>query len=190
MGEISAVKLFVAFILGIVAGAIIALNHGNIWHLGQLDWTSNDWNAVGALGQWAGAIATFSAVAVALKTTYDASKNRIKVEVSFGFLTGIQPEGVQMIIFSATNIGVRQVKLQSSGVVLPNNSQLIFPYDTIDKLPATLQSSDQVTYWVILENVKAALRERNLHGTIKLKVFFTDSHGIRHWGKLKIPIED
>jgi len=183
-------KLLATFLSGLIIGATIALNYNFPLQTWKPDWTANYWNAVGALGQWAGAIATVAAVVIALKTTYDASQNRIKVETSLGFITGLPQEGVQMIFFTAINIGIRQVQLRSSGVILPNNEQLIFPGDTAEKLPATLQSSDQVTYWVVFEDIKNVLREKKLQGSIKVKVFFSDSLGTRHWGKLKINLDD
>lgn len=45
-----------------------------------------DWNAVGAIGVWAGAIATTGAVIVALKQSNDATSTKVKVGVSLGFI--------------------------------------------------------------------------------------------------------
>lgn len=154
------------------------------------DWSATYWSSVGAIGQWVGSIATFAAVFVALKTTNDASRNRIKVTASLGFLTGVSSLSENMIIFTATNIGLRPVQLRSSGIVLPNKTQLVCPSRTQGILPANLQQSEHVMYWVPVKDIADSLRERNYKGKVNLKIFFADSHDIRHWFTLKLNIDD
>ncbi len=151
------------------------------------DW---NWNAIAAIGQWLGAIATFAAVLVALKQSRDASQARIKVDVSGGSiysegrgeLTPTEP----LVIFSATNAGSRVVTLRSLILVLPNkNRQLIGS----PELPKELQIAEQVNILCPCETIHSIFTQQGLEGRVKVSCYFVDSLGNRYATKWKFDME-
>lgn len=149
-----------------------------------------DWNAVGAIGVWAGAIATTGAVIVALKQSSDATSTKVKVGVSLGFIAQGPSTSEFMVILSATNIGLRTVRLTSAGILLSDRKQLIFPSQSAGALPASLQQSETTQFWVEAQDIAERLKEQGYKGIIKVKIFFTDSHDIKHYKKWKFNVND
>jgi len=148
-----------------------------------------NWQIVQALGPWAGAIATTCAVILALRTSRDASAIRVKVKVTMGCF--VQGPGISdaAVFFSATNIGQRPVKLTSFGILMSNGQQLVFP-DTRGALPANLQESDYTQYSLPAKELANSLRNYSLKGTVKLRIYFSDTHDVRHWTKWKFKIDE
>lgn len=77
-----------------------------------------DWNAVGAIGQWLGAIATFSAVVVALWAERRARSTHLSVSVAIGSTpTG---RGAPTVIVRVVNKSGRSVILDGGIILLPD----------------------------------------------------------------------
>jgi hypothetical protein len=81
-----------------------------------------DWNAVGAIGQWAGAIATTAAVVVALSAERRTRRTHVTVGVVSGPLNG-RKKGPAFVI-SAVNRSGRIVILDGAGILLPDGREL------------------------------------------------------------------
>jgi hypothetical protein len=82
-----------------------------------------DWNAVGAIGQWLGAIATFAAVVVALRADRRARTTYIVVGITLGAL-GEKMKGGPAFAISVVNHSGRTVILDGAGILLPDGRQL------------------------------------------------------------------
>ena len=149
-----------------------------------------DWNAVGAIGQWVGAIATTGAVIVALKQAHDATAVRVKVGVSFGLITQASLMSEAMVIFSVSNIGLRTVRLTSAGILLPDRKQMVFPDQSAKALSASLQQSETTQFWVETKDIAENMKAYGYNGTIQVKIFFTDSHDVKHYKKWKFNIDE
>jgi hypothetical protein len=159
---------------------------------GLMDWnalgSSSWWNAVGALGQWAGAVATFSAVVVALKQAHDMTTVRVRVSVTMGFAALGSQISDPMVIVSATNQGHRPVRLTATGMLMPDGRQLVFLEDVRDALPKTLQEAETTQYHVPVGVIARKLREEGFTGEVMVRFYFSDTQDLRHWGKWRISI--
>jgi hypothetical protein len=137
-----------------------------------------DWNAVGAIGQWAGAIATFCAVLVSLKMARDANSIRVKIRAGRGVVTFGQGP-VAVFTFSATNLGSRPVTLTSMGFILPSGIQLL-PKMFSGQLPKKLEPLERLPLIAPVGEMAHLLAESNHQGRVKLRVFFDEESGSRH----------
>jgi hypothetical protein len=146
---------------------------------------SEFWNAVGAIGQWVGAIATAAAVWVALYQIRAASITKLKIHLEEMHRTHDTTDGRLITkyytIITVTNVGPRIVVIQD--VFFRNSvtkSRIPYPFER-SKLPYTLQDSD--IYKIPLESeymlayIKNALPEGKIAG---LDICFRDSHGKIH----------
>lgn len=145
-----------------------------------MTWSIN-WDAVAAIGQWAGAIATFWAVMVALKQVRDASTVRVIVKALPGFISEGPYASENLVFISATNAGQRPVKLTSAGILLPDGNQLMHPGKYGEVLPVTLQEAEEITYHVSARQLAVGLIDRGYSGRIDLKFYFEDTRGVRHY---------
>jgi hypothetical protein len=78
--------------------------------------THSDWEMIGAIGQWVGAIATFGAVALALWQVRSDRRVSLRLRPSHSLIfsgDGTAPEHV--LAFSIANTGFRPVTVQSVG---------------------------------------------------------------------------
>ena len=69
-----------------------------------------DWNAVGAIAQVAGSIATFAAVWVALKLAREEQKIRLRVEAKFMVLVN-ERGSTDLVMVSVDNVGLRPARV-------------------------------------------------------------------------------
>lgn len=109
-----------------------------------------NWNAIGAIGQWVGALATFGAVLVALKQ----NKPKVKVtsivgnEISF---FGQNVKGIatkkNKVFITATNIGLQPVTITHIGFKYSNCNGIINPDPQYGTLPKILMPSESITVW-------------------------------------------
>jgi hypothetical protein len=141
---------------------------------------ATDWNMVGALGQWAGAIATFLAVVVALKTVHDASTIRVDVTAAPGITT---PDGRDAVILTAVNKSHRPVTQTTFGLILPSRKQLVFMDLANRNFPAKLAELDALTIPIPAVQLAAEMAKLGLTAECTLSVFFNDSTDTRHWVK-------
>lgn len=133
-----------------------------------------DWNVVGALGQWAGAIATFMAVVVALYTAQNSIKPKLKLEFSEDeeFPPYEKPHTIYK--FKAINIGVIPVTLVRSTIYIPKASEtLVINITKKGRIETSETTQSIVTHKTIVDK----LNHHKLYGKIKMKFSFTDSSG-------------
>lgn len=146
------------------------------------------WTAFGAIGATAGAIATFAAVVVALWQTKLSYKKKLKL--SFTDDIAVVPDQgstvYRFIGVAATNIGNRDVVIQSWGFICHNKSKYIIVPDISPigrilqtKLPKKLQIEEGISLYydkklfhrLLEENVKTGALKRNK----KIRFYVTDS---------------
>jgi hypothetical protein len=149
----------------------------------------NYWPAVEALGQWAAAFATFVAVLVALKQSKDAGRIKIKVTVTYGFVTGLGTAGPTLLFCQAANVGMRPARLTSTGIYIAREKHLVFPHHQGNALPANLQESEITRFSIPCKDLADALREGGYSGKMKLRLYFSDTHEVRHWKKFTFDID-
>lgn len=135
-----------------------------------------DWNAVAALGQWAGAIATTVAVIVALSAERRARRTFLTVNVTSGPLDG-RKKGSAFII-SAVNQSGRTVKLERAAIFLADG-RLLGPIVT-DKFIGDITDLEKRTYQQPQEEVAAWLI--NLGIVVETELIFKveDTTGKQH----------
>lgn len=73
------------------------------------------WTIVAAVGQVAGAVATFSAVVVSLYLSTSARKPRVKLRVGERIIIGGGVDDRRVLMFSVANVGERNVHVRSLG---------------------------------------------------------------------------
>lgn len=151
-----------------------------------------NWEAVSAIGTWVGGIATFAAVVVALCTSRQATKIKIKVSAGIGFV----PQDGELVpahmVYSAYNNGLRPVHLTDIGVVLPNGQQVCLSMDAEGKrpayvkdlLPAYLNQSDAVQIAVPIGEFVKALINNGCKTQTSLKTFWADASGKQYFTEM------
>lgn len=143
-----------------------------------------DWNAVGAIGQWAAAIATFAAVVVALRVARRASSIRIKVKVSLALRQELSGPSLPIVTFDAVNFSQWPVKVTSIGFRLPNGNEGTAPA-LLKQPPLEAQPLQQISVAVPQRDLAFALRANQFQPGSTLGVYFADSTGKRHWYRWK-----
>lgn len=150
-----------------------------------------DWNMVGALGQWAGAILTALAVVLALKQSRDATTFKLKprADISIYYPPVPPPPGARVstgyvLRFQVTNVGLRPVEVVSSGILLPDKSPLKIGHH----LPQSLQEAESTSHWIWLKDVIAQVKAAGYYKKVNLKYYFSDATGHRHWSKFTLNV--
>jgi hypothetical protein len=75
----------------------------------------NFWTIVAAIGQVAGAIATFGAVLVSLHIARDSRRPRAQVRVGERLIIGGTVRQIEVLMFSVANVGTRTFHVRSIG---------------------------------------------------------------------------
>jgi hypothetical protein len=148
-----------------------------------MDWVLF-WTAAGATGQWAGAVATFLAVVVALKIAQDAARVKVRVRGSLAIIQ-MGPTLSDVVVFEAVNAGQRPVTLTNMGFVIPNGQQLLMR-SLLTGFPCKLEPMDRTTRTASQHELAEALIANGFSSRGILKVFFADTAGCRHWFNWKI----
>jgi hypothetical protein len=73
------------------------------------------WAKVAAIGQIAGAVATFLAVAVSLWIAYHSRKPRVRLKVNHSVMIGGMADGLSFLVFEVANLGERPVYVRGIG---------------------------------------------------------------------------
>jgi hypothetical protein len=145
-----------------------------------------DWNAVAAIGQCLGALATFLAVVVALYTARAAAAVRLKVSTSLKQARHHNVFGPfvrETAVFRVSNLSHRSVHITDVGLVLPNGRQVPLPVAQ-PGLPRCLKEMEVWEIGVPAPDMRQLFKENHSPaGT--LRVFFADGRGRRHWCKWK-----
>lgn len=105
-----------------------------------------NWNAVSAVGQWAGAIATVAAVIIALRQ----SKPKIRIrafrdgvyECDPSTLKALRHIGKETVV--VTNVGMQGVEIGSVGIKMPYGCSTTVENE-LKKLPAYLKPGEKVS---------------------------------------------
>jgi hypothetical protein len=111
-----------------------------------------NWEEVGAVGQWIGAIATFGAVVVALRQNKPKVKVTTKVcdWLSVSSVPGIEAKKIaeDRLHITAVNVGNIPVQVTSMGLKLPEKDQHdIFIVPEPNTIPKVLMPSEEVSVW-------------------------------------------
>ena len=152
-----------------------------------MDWNLF-WTAFGAIGGTVGAIATFTAVIVALWQTKISYKK--KLQLSFTDDIAVVPENGSSIYrfvgVSVTNVGNRDVVIQSWGFICHDKSKMLIVPDTSrigrmlqTQLPHKLQVEEGITLYYDKTLFHRVLDEQIKKGSInskkKINFYVTDS---------------
>ena len=123
-----------------------------------------------------------------LWATRKEKKRQVKVELSIGILTYDGPHtSPAMLLISASNPGHRAVILNSTGLILPNKTKVLFPKSQSHvTYPYELKEGNNCTTWTDLKEFAKLLREEGFSGKVNLVGFYKDGVGDTHKSK---PIE-
>jgi hypothetical protein len=148
-----------------------------------------DWNAVGALGQWAAALATVAAVIVALWIASREGKVRLKIQANAGMYEKRERDkgisGTSKVVFlEVINRGRRPVSITELGFLLPNGeviySELSFQSLNDEHLPYRLGDLDSYITWCSAPDLVLALKRHGFTNKVDLVPFVRDASGKRH----------
>lgn len=135
-----------------------------------------DWNAAGAIGQWAGAIATTAAVIVALRAERRSRMTYITVNVVPGPLDG-RKKGPAFVI-SVVNQSGRTVILDGAGILLPDGREL-GPIIT-DVFRGEIKDLERKVVTYPAEDVAGWLVDQKIVVPTRLLFYVRDTTGKQH----------
>lgn len=107
-----------------------------------------NWDAISAIGQCLGAIATFLAVVVALKQS--RPKIIVKAKICNIYSSDLKPTILRtdQLVITAVNVGNIPVQITSMGLKLPRRSkQDIYIVPQPNTIPKVLMPSEEVSIW-------------------------------------------
>jgi hypothetical protein len=145
--------------------------------------TSEDWNAIAAIGQCAGAAATFAAVLVALRAESRANAIRLAITTTPAvppseFMSG---SNLRVVVVNRSN---RPVTLMGGGVLLPEGSVSDNHHLQLRSLyEKTVKEWDRIEGDVSAEWLSQELDQKKCKTLVKLWIFVEDATGRRHWVK-------
>lgn len=163
-----------------------------------MDWNLF-WTAFGAIGGTFGALATAVAVIVALWQTKYSQKKKVKLKFHDRMSTVGGIGGRNFVGISITNIGNRDVIVQSWGIKLYGKEFVIITQAMNDSvlnllnvsLPHILKIEESITLYYPIEQYVIALtnfvREKDIQPSKRVRFFFRDSTGKEHIVKTTKP---
>lgn len=102
-------------------------------------------------------------------------KPKVKVKVSYGFLTSGSRISDTHILVEAANIGDKPVTVSSSSLELPDGSQVInFTNNSTSNLPSELTHGKNITFWYDVKPLASELYKRGYRSTIKIRARICD----------------
>lgn len=131
-----------------------------------------DWEAIGAIGQVAGAIATFLAVVVALRVR----KAKLKIKLVELFAKDSSDDRIQVHVVNDSEITVKldsfifRVGMEQKNWVLTNK---------VEGLPFVLEPHLDKIFSIAHEDIATTIMEE-LQGTQNLALFIQDAKGKQH----------
>jgi hypothetical protein len=115
-----------------------------------------DWNAVGAIGQWFGGLASLAAVIVALYLARSSTRTLVRVSASARVIV---PPGEEVMVFDVTNLGQTPVYIREISIHSPDGeTRGIFP-SMAAQMPLTLQPGQRWTEHVPIGAFRNAIGE-------------------------------
>jgi hypothetical protein len=122
---------------------------------------------------WGAALSTYKVIS-------DRSKSvrKLKVSVSYGFISQGNSVSPTTIMISAVNEGFRDITLNSMGFLLPNNNKTVMlePQSNVT-FPYTLSEGKSCVVWKLQKQFAIELRKNGYIGAIKVKGYFQDATG-------------
>jgi hypothetical protein len=135
---------------------------------------------------WPTVITAIVAIYGALLSTWNAilnwkvNRRRLRVEVTRSFVAVDNP--TLMILLKTSNPGHRSLMLRDAGFVCPKGLYLIAPKLSGEALlPHELKEGNGCAFWVDPSELAELLRRNGKSGTVRIKAYFEDSLGKRHY---------
>lgn len=123
---------------------------------------------------WGAILSTYKVLSDYMKRT-----RKLKVELAYGVgrYQGGQ-FGPPIISIIATNIGFREITLNSMGYLLPDNQQILFlePQSSV-KFPCSLSEGKQCVVWQTQRELAKDLKNHGYSGKIKLRGYYKSATG-------------
>ncbi|GEO27647.1 hypothetical protein AAC03nite_34320 [Alicyclobacillus acidoterrestris] len=134
-----------------------------------------NWNAIGAIGNWVGAVSTTAAVIVSLWATRKSIMPRIRITSSLGIAaygSGTEP----LILLTASNIGQVPITLTSCVIELPNKHPVVM-FDSLREFPKKIGAGDTAQVTLPLTEVAKIIAGEGYHGKTPVNVIFRANTG-------------
>lgn len=167
-----------------------------------MDWNLF-WTAFGAIGGTVGAIATFTAVLVALWQTKIAYKKKLQLSFSdnVSAVTNNDDCTVSFVGITVTNIGNRNIIIQDWGFLCLDKSRFLILPDASPigrqlqvQLPHKLNVEEGISLYynkeLFRKAIKSCIEKRTLNPNKRLKFYVNDSTGKRYIVASKKTVND
>jgi hypothetical protein len=142
----------------------------------SLPWTTIVTAAVAIYGA---ALSTYNLI-----VNHREKSRRVKVRISWGFLTYGPQLSSTMLFITVANPGTRPVTLTSVGLLLPDGKQMFFPpADANQSLPFDLTEGKSFQAWAPMKGIALELRRIGFSERAKVVGFCLDTLDVRHTSK-------
>ncbi len=146
-----------------------------------MGWLLTNWQMWGALGLWASALSTMSAVAVALWLATSNARPRIKTHLHLD-------HDAEVIYLVAVNEGPRTVTLVHAGLRVPSTGwEAGFGETSTVRLPRRLGESDFIYLRATADTIGGGLTEHEIERGFALQGFVVDSAGRQFSARYQVP---
>jgi hypothetical protein len=147
----------------------------------SVGWLLTNWQMWGALGLWASALSTISAVAVALWLATANTRPRIRTHLHVD-------HDAEVVYLVAVNEGPRTVTLVHAGLRVPSTGwETGFGETSTVRLPKRLAESDFVYLRATVGTLSQGLTERAVERGFALQGFVVDSAGRQYSARYQVP---
>jgi hypothetical protein len=148
---------------------------------------SINWEAISAIGQVAGAIATFIAVYVAMFQIRKTTEPQIKVEVLKALLiSNIGDVSEEHYNFKIINTGIVAANVSNMYIILPDKRNLFF----FEQKPFLLNPMDKNDFFYSTSLLKIKMRENGCIGLCNVKIVYELSSGQKSTYNLTIDLNN
>lgn len=149
--------------------------------VGSAGWFLANWEMWGALGQWAGAVGTTSAVIVALWLATAANRPRIRTHLHVD-------QDAEVVYLVAVNDGPRTITLVHAGLRVPSTRwETGITETSTARLPKRLAESEFIYLRTTSDVIQDGLTEQEMKRGFTLQGFFVDSAGRQYTARWKVP---
>lgn len=125
-------------------------------------------------------IALYGAILSTYKVVFDylRESRRLKVEVSYGFLSWGNNVGPEMLVISAINNGFKDITLNSVGFILPDKTRVHItePQSNV-KFPYTISGGNNCIVWKPQKQFAIELKKNGYSGKIRLRGYYQSATG-------------
>lgn len=145
-----------------------------------------DWNEVAAIGQCAGAVATFVAVVVSLYLSKNNRRSKVRIRISEPLTIVSKNSNLTRIKVKATNDGPAPITIESSSFYVSDGPRFSQPCG----LPKKLDASESVEYELETSELAHTLRSvSKASGMTEITFRFIDSRDKVHEQKYKFDVD-